>query len=510
MAQDLKVIILKPSKYGLDGCVDRFHRGFMPNATVPFIRSLTPESVEGRNIQVTCIDEYVQADLKYMQHLQGSDTNTLLALVGVQSNQIHRALDLAAYAQERGIRHIVLGGSHAMTCDTSAFQGRGVSIAASEAETVWEEILSDAIHDSMKPVYGRDTRWQGVLPNTIVKPPSPEELKRHITPMLGLHPARGCPFICNFCSVIKISGRKVRSVSVESIIQSLKLSREAGVKLILFTSDNFNKYPDAPELLQAIIDEKLDMRFFIQCDTQIANQPELMALLKKAGCFQIFIGVESFDRKILLGARKAHNHPDRYKKIVDLCREYDIMSHFSSMLGFPEQNLQGVEDHVSGIINVDPDVVSFYVLTPIPGTEQYADFKKAGLLSEPNLDRYDTTYPCWDHPNISKKDLYDSLFKAYRRFYSPRHYVKYVRRHFEFNMGSVYYSMYPIFNHFAAWQRRHPMTGGVGRVKIDSLPDYIDRRRKKYDFELAPLPECLELSRSDVALNQQAMAVVTA
>src|SRR5262245_56247831 len=303
---------------------------------------------------------------------------TLLALVGVQSNQIHRALDLAAYARSRGLRHCVLGGSHAMTCDTSAFQGRGVSIAASEAETVWEEILSDAIHDSMKSVYGRDTRWQSQLSNVIVKP------------------------------------------------------------------------PDAPDLLQAIIDEKLDMRFFIQCDTQIAQQPELVAQLKKAGCFQIFIGVESLDRKVLLGARKGHNHPSRYQRIVELCRENGIMTHFSSMLGFPEHTMQGIDEHVQGICDLDPDVVSFYVLTPIPGTEQYADFRKAGLLTEPNLDRYDTTYPTWKHPHISTKDLYNSLFMAYRRFYSLKHFTKYVRRHFEWTLPSVYFSMYPLFNLFCS------------------------------------------------------------
>ena len=148
MSQNLKVIILKPSKYGLDGYVDRFRRGFMPNATVPFIRERHPATIENRRVEVHCIDEYVQADLSYLNLLRGSDTPTLLALVGVQSNQIQRALDLAAYARSRDLRHCVLGGSHAMTCDTSEFQGCGVSIAASEAETVWEGILSRCVNGS--------------------------------------------------------------------------------------------------------------------------------------------------------------------------------------------------------------------------------------------------------------------------------------------------------------------------------------------------------------------------
>ena len=141
MADPLRVVILKPSKYTADGYVERFRWGFMPNSTVPYMRSMTPAEVGGTPVEVHTIDEYVHTDLGYLSLLRRPrGGRTLLALVGVQSHQFHRALDLAAYARRNGCM-AVIGGPHVMTCDTSMLHGRGVSFALAEAELVWPEIL---------------------------------------------------------------------------------------------------------------------------------------------------------------------------------------------------------------------------------------------------------------------------------------------------------------------------------------------------------------------------------
>src|SRR5438445_6576976 len=217
----LRVVIIKPSKYGLSGYVERFRRGFMPNSTVPYIRSMTPASVDGVQIETHAIDEYVQTDLSYLDLLRNQDKPTLLALVGVQSHQFQRSLDLAAFARASGIRHCVIGGPHPMTCDTTPLHHRGVSFALAEAETIWLQILKDAIGGELRPVYGADRRWAPELQAPVLIPPSKRDLKRYIVPMLGIYPARGCPFTCNFCSVIKIAGRAVRGQAIEPTMASL-------------------------------------------------------------------------------------------------------------------------------------------------------------------------------------------------------------------------------------------------------------------------------------------------
>jgi hypothetical protein len=98
-----------------------------------------------------------------------------------------------------------------MTCDTSEVHGRGVSFALSEAELVWQMILSDSVEVNLRPVYGNGQRWQNELKSPVLLPPTRMELRPYLIPMVGVYPARGCPFNCNFCSVVKIAGRKVRS-----------------------------------------------------------------------------------------------------------------------------------------------------------------------------------------------------------------------------------------------------------------------------------------------------------
>jgi hypothetical protein len=300
----LRVVLVKPSKYGLDGRVERFTRGFMPNSTLAHLASMTPRCVGERPVELHAVDEYVQTDLGYLRLLEGDPgSETLLALVGVQSHQFHRTLDLAAYAAAHGVRQAVMGGPHPMTCDTSAVQGRGVSVALAEAETIWATILADAAGGALRPVYGAERRWQEELDPPVLVPPTERDLRRYAVQMLGVYPARGCPYRCNFCSVIKVAGRRMRSQPVETTLATLRAAKAAGVLLVMFTSDNFNKYPEAATLLQAMIDERLDLPFFVQCDAEVVRQPDFVRLLGRAGCYQMFVGVESFSRAALRGVQ---------------------------------------------------------------------------------------------------------------------------------------------------------------------------------------------------------------
>ena len=86
MSTSLRVIILKPGKYDADGYAQRFRRGFMPNSTLSYLASLTPAELEGAHCEVSTIDEYVHADLDYLDLLQRDpNRRTLLAFAGVQS-----------------------------------------------------------------------------------------------------------------------------------------------------------------------------------------------------------------------------------------------------------------------------------------------------------------------------------------------------------------------------------------------------------------------------------------
>ena len=496
----LRVVLVKPSKYGLDGTVERFRRGFMPNATLPHMASMTPPEVAGHQVNVHVVDEYVECDLDYLRLLERDpDCKTLLAFVGVQTPQIHRALDLAAYAHAHGVAHVVIGGPHAMTMDTTMIQGRGVSFALAEAELIWLQILADAVAGELQPVYGDENApWQEVLDPPVLIPPQKRQLHRYVVPMLGVYPARGCPYRCNFCSVIQIAGRQVRSQPVETTMATLRAAKAAGVVLIMFTTDNFNKYAEAESLLQAIIDERLNLGLFVQCDTQVVRQPHLVELLGRAGCYQMFVGVESFHRETLLAAKKNQNHPERYRELVEMCHAHGIAVHFSNIIGFPHDTEVTILEHLRILRGLQPDIASFYILTP--SGEQYTDFLAAGLISEPNLDRFDGTYPTWRHRHLSHERWRELLFHCYSEFYAhievpaPAKLAKmacWPKRNGLQDLAKLSIERIAVLSRLAVAARRHPMAGGIFEVCCDGVSDYIHLRRHLYGFDIAPLPRML-------------------
>jgi radical SAM superfamily enzyme YgiQ (UPF0313 family) len=509
----LRVVIAKPSKYDADGFVERFRRGFMPNSTIPYLASMTPREVGGTRCEVHVVDEYVQTDLDYFSLLQPKpDARTLLALVGVQSHQLHRALDLAAYAVSRGAQ-AVIGGPHPMTCDTTMLQGRGVSFALSEAEIVWPSILEDAASGEVRPVYGREQRWKHELDSPVLCPPSKRDLRRYAVPMLGVYPARGCPYSCNFCSVIKIAGHRIRNQPLETTLASLRAAKAARVRFVMFTSDNFNKYTEVRGLLEAMIAERIELPFFAQCDAQIHRQEDLVELMARAGCHQIFVGAESFNTETLRGAHKFHNDPARYAKIVALCRDNGITSHFSNILGFPPDTERGVLQHLLTLRELAPDVASFYILTPVPGTEQYDDFLRQGWITEKNLDRYDGACVTWRHPNLSNEDLRRLLFRCYRDFYRAGDVVskllRLLRGRRDYRLFSTLFAVFGLsaMSRLSSARRMHPMAGGIMRVRRDSARDYAELRRRVFGFDIAPLPASLVLSKADEEANRRAKLV---
>jgi len=142
-----------------------------------------------------------------------------------------------------------------------------------------------------------------------------------------------------------------------------------------------------------------------------------------------------------------------------------------------------------------PRVASFYILTPIPGTEQYEEFHASGLISETNLDRFDATCPTWVHPHLTHQQLENMLYQCYIQYYG-----------FLLKKGGLSEEdlRLAVFKRYTASQRMHPMSGGVDRVRADTAADYASLRRAAYDIDLAPLPGSLPLSRHDEALNRRA------
>ena len=106
----------------------------------------------------------------------------------------------------------------------------------------------------------------------------------------------------------------------------------------------------------------------------------------------------------------------------------------------------------------------------------------AGLISEKNLDRFDTTCLTWRHPNFSREQLSRLLFRCYRKFYSSGHAVRNLmhlgRRRSRVMAESVGITAMSLFNRYCTWRQTHPMSGGVMHVLRDRVDDYLALPRK--------------------------------
>ncbi len=296
---------------------------------------------------------------------------------------------------------------------------------------------------------------------------------------------------------------------------TLRAAEKAGITQIFFVSDNFNKYTNAWELMEAMIEEKLDLTFQVQCDTQIAKQGDLVELMGRAGCHGMFLGIESLDRETLRAAQKSQNHPKLYRQIVDMCREQGITALFSNIIGFPQDTRESITEHQEQLCEINPDVALYYILTPIPGTQQYDTYMEQGLITEPNLDRYDTCCVTWRHPHLSPDELTERLYWSYEDFYDVAKVKQreplWQKEHKGARSPRFRYVSNNLLSRFmadAASKRIHPMAGGMQRVKLDRVADYIESRISTFGCELAPLPKSLELSEHDEQINRQAKVVL--
>ena len=526
----LEVVIIKPNGYGPDpkgkGHVLRYRFGTMPNGTLPHLASLIPKEMHGVPIAINAlIDEYVEIDseLSYLKHLQkpmDRSHRKLVLVCGIQSWQFQRAMDLAAFAHNEGCL-VVVGGPHLLTCHVDELYGRGISFGLAEAELILGTILDDAIRDGkLRDFYGEGQRWAQDMGSSLIEPPSHQNQKRYGIKMIGFNIAAGCPFTCSFCTVFEAFGNQIRARPFDSIIENLLNFKKKGVQIVMFTSDNFNKIPSIKELLRMMIEAKINIPFFAQCDTQLERDEELIQLMMQAGCTQIFIGLESLAEENLEEVHKIHNLGDskrdvyqRTENLIKLLRQYKINSQIATIIGFRHDTEQTIIRQLDYMKLLDPDIGSFYILTPIPGTKDFVTFTKDGLIRERNMDLYDCTQNVWNHPNISPQRLKELLYTCYREFYTLSHFRQHAKRIWERNKPGMWQDIaisagYNIFSRYAAWRQMHPLGGGVGRVVIDSASDYADLRKKYFgqvldENDLFPLPRKREISTQEKQLNQE-------
>ena len=160
------------------------------------------------------------------------------------------------------------------------------------------------------------------------------------------------------------------------------------------------------------------------------------------------------------------------------------------MIGFPDQTRADILEHARMVRELKPDVISWYMMCPIPGSRQYQQYRDNGLLVEPNLDMYDTISLTWRHPKIPRNELQELLWRCGAETYRPSDMMRRVRNEFhkEGLKAAAEKAIFELYCTYSWRNQTHPMAGGLGKVNLDHVSQYIRAREERFGYELVPLP----------------------
>jgi hypothetical protein len=486
----LHLVLIKPSKYDDDGYVVRHWRGVLPSNTLSALYSLT-EDVRRRRLlgdvemQITVLDEMVHKiplqKIVRVNRRQGE--RAIVCLVGVQTNQFCRAADMARELRKEGVT-VIIGGFHVsgvlalfpkVSPEIQELVDAGVSVVAGEVEHRWADVLRDAYAGTLKPIYNflsdLPDLWDAPIPLI-----NKSYLRRFISSNFGtIDCSRGCPFNCSFCTIINVQGRKSRHHSPESIAATLRRNTvESGVDFYFFTDDDFARNPAWEAIFDQIIAlrrEGLPITFMMQVDTLSYKIPGFVEKAARAGCSNVFIGMESINPKNLKAAGKTQNHVQDYHNLIQAWHKAQVSTHVGYIIGFPHDTEESVREDIERLMReVQPHRASFFMLVPLPGSRDHKEMVEAGHPMDADYNRFDSFHATMPHPNLSRESWTRAYRNAWRSFYSFENMKAVLSRADPDNYWDILKNFY-WYKNSALNEGAHPMITGFFRIK-----DRLSRR----------------------------------
>lgn len=446
-AREFCLVLVKPSHYDDDGYVIQWFRSAIPSNSLAALYGLARDCEErrvlGPDVDLT-IHSYDETNtrirperLATMIEKAGSG---VVFLVGVQSNQFPRALDLAKPLRERGIQ-VVIGGFHVsgtlsmlngVDPDLDRARALGVSLFAGEAEGRLDEVLRDAQAGTLKPLYN----YMGDLPGIEGTPiPLITALRAWRTAggVTSFDAGRGCPFQCSFCTIINVQGKKSRRRSPDDIEQIVRVNVAQGLHSFFITDDNFARNTDWEKILDRLIElrekEGIEIHFIVQVDTLCHRIPNFIEKCARAGVRRVFIGLENINPDSLVGAKKRQNKITEYRKMLLAWKSARVITYAGYILGFPNDTPESITRDIEIIKKELPvDLLEFFFLTPLPGSEDHQKLVHAGVAVDPDLNKYDLNHVTTAHPRMSEADWQGIYRKAWEQYYTNEHVESVLRR----------------------------------------------------------------------------------
>jgi len=446
--QVFHVFLVRPTRYDDKGYSIHWRQAIVPSNSLACMYGIALDSAYRKvlgndvEIRITAFDEssdvVVYQDL--IKKLQQVGQRMLLCLVGVQTNQFPRAMDIAQFFISAG-EPVCIGGFHVSGCvsmleklpqELIDAQERGVSLFAGEAESGrLDQVLIDACQRSLRPLY--DFHDQIVPLENPPAPVIPEYLlKRYMISISSIDLGRGCPFNCSFCCIINVHGHKSRSRSVDDLEKFVRNAAAQGVKNVFITDDNLARnrnwelYFDRLILLR---EEGLSINYFIQVDTQCHKIPQFIDKAVAAGVIDVFIGLENINPDNLTAVKKSQNNISEYREMLLQWKRYPVILWCAYIIGMPNDSEASILRDIEIIKEELPiDILVPSILTPLPGSEDHQKMLADGVWMDPDLNKYNLCQRVTHHPIMTDEEL-DRVYKqVWDNYYSYEHMKKVLRR----------------------------------------------------------------------------------
>jgi radical SAM superfamily enzyme YgiQ (UPF0313 family) len=480
-----KIVLIKPSHYDANGYVIQWWRSTIPSNSLASVYGLLSECAEARvlgpdvDIEIDAYDECnTLVDIKGTIGKIRAAGAGFVGLVGVQSNQYPRALDLAREFRAAGVP-VVIGGFHVSGCismlprlppDLQEALDLGVTLFAGEGEGRLAALLRDIAAGRLEPTYNYLADMPEMAAATL------PILPRHVVTRVNgnytsFDAGRGCPFQCSFCTIINVQGRKSRYRTPDDVEEIVRANAKQGITKFFVTDDNFARNKNWEPILDRLIhlreNEGFKIRLLLQVDTLCHRIPGFIEKAARAGCNAVFIGLENINPESLLGTKKRQNKIWEYREMLQAWRKQKVMTWAGYILGFPNDTRESIARDIEIIKKELPiDILEFFCLTPLPGSEDHKKLFAKGIAMDADLNNYDLEHVCTAHASMSKEDWQGVYRDAWTRYYTDEHVETVIRRArvSGINLSKVTNAMI-VFSGASRIEGVHPLQFGLVRRK---------------------------------------------
>ena len=376
-------------------------------------------------------------DLNVAQDKQSiPDDNCDLAGITLDTSRYYKGMEYARILKSKGTK-VVVGGPHAsFMAEEILVSGSADFVVRGEGEqTVLDLVkalseggnlaqikgLSYAVDSEV--IHNSDRTYSDDLDTLPFPARHLLNMDRYQTSKLGTRSitsiltSRGCPYQCSFCASSKLSGTFWRARSVESIIEEILFVKDTyGYRAFAFVDDNFTLNPQRViDLCKEICKHDLDIHWwcFSRVDTIVRN-PEMVSLMYEAGCRSTYVGIESRNQETLDSYNKKIS-ADISREAISILKDNKIEMTASFIIGALNEDREMVKDTLRFAKSLNPNTVSFTILTPYPGTDLFEQVKDRIITFD--WRKYDGIHSVIRLKHFKPMQLQFTLLRFYISFY---------------------------------------------------------------------------------------------